>query len=469
MPKQQPESSAELRRLPAVDVVLGKPSARLAEARFGRDLTLSALRAMLGEMRAAGQGGATADELADTVLDNLVRADAPTLRQVLNLTGTVLHTNLGRAILPEVAIEAAVEAMRSAVTLEYDLETGGRGERDSHLAGLIRELTGAEACVVVNNNAAAVLLALAALSGGRETLVSRGELVEIGGSFRIPDIMRRAGAKLHEVGTTNRTHLADYADAISARTAAIMKVHPSNYRIVGFTHEVPHVELASLARDKSITLIDDLGSGTLVDLSRYGLAKERRVQDALSDGADIVTFSTDKLLGGPQLGIIAGRADLVRRCARHPLKRALRADKIRIAALAATLKLYRHPERLPETLPVLQSLTRNPDEMRKMAEQIRPALSSALGPQWLVEVAPMQSQIGSGALPTTTLPGFGLLLSWHQQEKRSGAITRLATRFRRLSTPVIGRVQDSAFHLDLRCLEGADTLLALLPALERTR
>ncbi len=454
--------------LPSVDAVLSQGSGALAAARFGRTAATSAVRGVLQDRRAQGNLGAQAPVPPETVgaaaLAALVAADAPGLRPVLNLTGTVLHTNLGRAILPEAAVEAVAEAMRRSVNLEYDLEAGGRGERDTHVAGLIRELTGAEDCVIVNNNAAAVLLALAALSSGRETIVSRGELVEIGGSFRIPDVMRRAGARLREVGTTNRTHAADYEEAIGARTGAIMKVHASNYRIEGFIAAVEPRALAAIARKAGVPLIDDLGSGTLVDLTRWGLARERTVQDALGDGADLVTFSGDKLLGGPQGGVIAGRRDLVKRCAKNPLKRALRVDKMRLAALEAVLKLYRDPDRLPERLPTLRHFTRSREAIRAVAEELAPAVQAALGGDWIVSADDMMSQIGSGALPLETLPSAGLAI--RPAGRAPGkALDLMAQRFRRLPKPVIGRIAEGRFLLDLRCLDCSEDLAALLPAL----
>jgi L-seryl-tRNA(Ser) seleniumtransferase len=449
---------------PSVDAVLNSENGALATARFGRAAATAMVRATLDRFRAARSADSTplaAQAVAKEALARLITADTPGLRPLFNLTGTVLHTNLGRAILPEAAIEAVTQAMRHAVNLEYDIATGKRGERDDHVRSLIRELTGAEDCVAVNNNAAAVLLTLSSLSPGKETIVSRGELIEIGGSFRIPDIMRRAGAKLREVGTTNRTHPADYEDAVSARTAAIMKVHTSNYRVQGFTAEVEGPALAAIARKHGLPLIDDLGSGTLVDLSRYGMSRERTVQDALKDGADLVTFSGDKLLGGPQVGIIAGRRDLVQRCAKNALKRALRVDKLRLAALAATLKLYRNPETLPQHLPVLRFFTRKRVDLLDMAGKLQPALQDALGSRWIVDVADLMSQIGSGALPLETLPSGGIAVT-PVKGSPGRALDGLAERFRRLPMPVIGRISEGRFLLDLRCLDDVDTFISQL-------
>ncbi len=368
-------ATAVLRRLPSVDEVLraAAPAAPLVE-RFGRPAVVSAVRGVLAELRA---NGAAADSLdgvlasAGTRLEDLAR---PSLRPVFNLTGTVLHTNLGRALLAEPAIEAAVAAMRSAVALEYDVASGRRGERDDHLRGILCELTGAEDATVVNNNAAAVLLVLNTLAKGREAIVSRGELIEIGGAFRMPDIMSRAGGRLVEVGTTNRTHKKDYAAALSTKTALILKVHTSNYRIEGFTKEVSARELATLAQERGIPLVHDLGSGTLIDLARFGLAHEPTVAEAIADGADLVTFSGDKLLSGPQAGFVVGRRELIAKINRNPMKRALRVDKMRLAALEATLKLYRDPDRLTQSVPTLRALARPQPEIAALAQRVAPAL-----------------------------------------------------------------------------------------------
>ncbi len=452
-------------RPPSVDRVLGTAEGRGAVARFGQPATTAAIRTAIAAAREHGSAGALEPgAIAAAAFASLEAQDAPSQRRVFNLTGTVLHTNLGRAVLPEEAVDAVITAMRHPTNLEYALDGGARGERDDHVRALICELTGAEDACLVNNNAAALMLVLASLSKGKETIVSRGELIEIGGSFRLPDIMRRAGAKLHEVGTTNRTHRRDFEEAIGPQTGLVLKAHTSNYAIQGFTAEVPPAELAALARAKGVPFCDDLGSGTLIDLSRYGMKRERTVQDALKDGADLVTFSGDKLLGGPQCGFIVGREDLVRACAKNHLKRALRLDKIRLAALEATLKLYRNPDALAARLPTLRFFSRSQADIRAQAERLLPAWRAALPADWEAGIADCASQIGSGALPLDTLPSAAL--SAAPQAKRKGKVLDdLAARLRQLPVPIIGRIKDDRLLLDLRCLEDEATFTAQLSAL----
>ena len=455
------DQSAALRHLPSVDLVLRTEAAELLRERFGRIALKDAVRAELDDVRGACRAGTTAppgaDEIAVRVSARLELAERPSLRPVFNLTGVVLHTNLGRAVLAAAAIEAATAAMRNAVALEYDLESGERGERDDHVRALLRELTGAEDATLVNNNAAAVLLVLNTLALGREAIVSRGELIEIGGAFRMPEIMARAGARLVEVGTTNRTHAGDYINSLGAGTGLIFKVHTSNYRIQGFTAEVDAETLAGIAHDAKLPLVHDLGSGTLVDLSRYTLDKEPTVRDAVRAGADIITFSGDKMLGGPQAGFIVGSRELVARINRNPMKRALRVDKIRLAAIEATLRLYRDPDRLAERLPTLRLLARKKADIAAQAHRLLAPLAKALGSDFAVEICSCESQIGSGALPLSTIPSAGLAV---RCSNGGGQLTNLAARLRALPVPVIGRIEDDAFRLDLRCLEDEAAFMA---------
>jgi L-seryl-tRNA(Ser) seleniumtransferase len=394
--------------------------------------------------------------MASAVEARLGTATKSRLARVFNLTGTVLHTNLGRAVLPQEALHAVMQALSAPVSLEYDLDTGRRGERDSVVEQLLCELTGAEAATVVNNNAAAVLLILSALAARREVIVSRGELIEIGGSFRIPDIMRQAGTRLVEVGTTNRTHISDYEGAIGPRTALLMKVHTSNFVINGFTHSVGLDELAAIGKSHTLPLVADLGSGSLLDLSRWGLTKEPTVGETLSAGADLAAFSGDKLLGGPQAGIIVGAKDLVAKLKKHPLKRALRVGKLTLAALEPVLALYRAPEFLPERLTTLRLLTRPATALQTLALRLLPLIQHALGADYEVTVAALHSQIGSGALPVDQIPSYGLAIRVVGGGKRSASLDRLEGCLRALPRPVIGRIAEKTLWLDLRCLEPAD-------------
>jgi len=449
-------------RLPAVDRVLRSEGAGALIARYGRPLALDAVRKALAERRRSG-ADASVVSITEASATALARTMQPSQRRVFNLTGTVLHTNLGRAPLPEEAIAAATAAMRDPTTLEYDVATGRRGERDDHIADWLTRLTGAEAALAVNNNAAALVLALNTLAEGHETIVSRGELIEIGGSFRLPDIMARAGTRLREVGTTNRTHLADFAAAIGPETGLILKAHTSNYAIQGFTAAVPAAKLAALAREHGIPFVEDLGSGSLVDLERWGLPHEPTAAEALAQGADLVTFSGDKLLGGPQAGLVVGHAGLIARLARNPLKRALRLDKIRLAALEAVLRLYADPDRLAERLPALRLLARPHGEIAALGQRLLPAVEEPLEGIAEVGLVDTRSQIGSGALPVSLLPSAAIVL---RPISRSGAaVEALARALRALPVPVIGRIEAGRVLLDLRCLEDEAAFLAQLPAL----
>ena len=460
--------------LPPVDELMHRPALIAAGVAHGRTSLLAAVRATLADMRRALLAGtqpaptdreAAALQVELRALTWLAQRDTPTLRRVFNLTGTVLHTNLGRAPLPQEAVDAMRDAA-GACNVEYDLQSGGRGERDEHVAVLLRRLTGAQDALAVNNNAAAVLLALNSLANRREVIVSRGELIEIGGAFRIPEVMVRAGCRLVEVGTTNRTHASDYENAICSKTAAIMKVHPSNYAISGYTAVVPEIELAALAHRHGLPLMVDLGSGTLMDLAPYGLPAEPTPQLVLSRGADIVTFSGDKLLGGPQAGLLVGRRELVSKMKRNPLKRALRLDKLILAALAATLRLYDEPERLIERLPSLRLLARTEEMIREVADRMVMPLGIALGAAARVAVEPCLSQIGSGSLPVDRLRSWSLVC--HPAGPRRGSegrLLHLVNSLRQLPVPVIGRLQDGTLVLDLRCLEDESAFLAQLEQL----
>jgi L-seryl-tRNA(Ser) seleniumtransferase len=456
-------------RLPSVDSLLLRPELAELKERYGHGAVVAAARAELADWRERlkAQPGLEWElpELVAQCRARLAAGSRPALRPLFNLTGTVLHTNLGRALLADEAVAAVLAVMAQPCNLEYDLDSAQRGDRDELIDGLIRELSGAEAATVVNNNAAAVFLLLNTLAARKEVVVSRGELIEIGGAFRIPDIMARAGAKLREVGTTNRTHGKDYAEAIGPRTALLMKVHRSNYAIAGFTAEVPMEQLAALAREQGLPCVEDLGSGTLIDLAAYGLPKEPTPQDALAHGADLVTFSGDKLLGGPQAGILVGRKDLIAQLKRNPLKRALRVDKMTLAALEATLRLYRSPELLAQRLPTLRLLTRPESDLRALALRLLPQIQAALAGRAEAGIEPCLSQIGSGSLPVDLLPSACLAL--RPLGKASGrALHRLADAFRALPTPVIGRLEDGALRFDLRCLEDEAGFIAQLAALE---
>ena len=397
----------------------------------------------------------TYDELVKQIKNEILGVMESSLKPVINLTGTVLHTNLGRAQLPETAIQAMVDVARGASSLEYDLENGKRGDRHRHSEELICRLTGAQAAVVVNNNAAAVLLTLNSLAKRKEVLVSRGELIEIGGAFRMPDIMSQAGCKLVEVGTTNRTHSEDFDTAISTKTALLMKVHTSNFEIKGFTKNVSELKLSNIAHNHNLRLVTDLGSGTLIDLETYGLPHETTVNEALKAGSDIVTFSTDKLLGGPQAGIIAGRSDLIEKIKKNPMMRAVRPDKMSLAALDAVLKLYLNPDRLAEVLPTIRLLSRDLLEIEDLAKSL---VSDVQGhcTGFNVVAAPTHSQVGSGALPTDRLKSYAIKITKAKQKQSSKSLDKLAKAFRALPVPIIGRISDNALWFDVRCLENIE-------------
>lgn len=459
-------SSRDVRReLPSVDRILQESQDLVS--RWGHQNVSDAIRKHLQEIRSsatpAQRSDVTITAIHLAVSAQLSLSDGHGIRPVINLSGVVLHTNLGRACLPAAAAEAACEAAMFPNNLEYDLETGKRGNRDSHVESLICELTGSEAATVVNNNAAAVVLALSTLAKGLEVPVSRGELVEIGGSFRVPEVMESSGCTLIEVGATNRTHLKDYRSAISAKTALLMKVHTSNYRLEGFTQSVDEKTLAGLAHEHGLPCMVDLGSGCLADFTALGLPKEPKASDYLADGIDLITFSGDKLLGGPQCGIIAGKKSLVERICNNPLKRALRVDSMILAALSEVLKLYRHPDTLTETLPTLRQLTRPPAQIEAQAIRLCEQLANHLPESFVATTAPCLSQIGSGALPVETIPSFAIAIA--STAGRDSDLRLLATQLRKLPRPVIGRIHDGRLLLDLRCLDCEPLFLQQLPQL----
>ena len=444
-----------LRPLPPLDECLAAAAGDEALGRLNRDHLKTIMRRAQDSMRRDLIAGVVVSSERAPIAAEIVRRardlainDEPAIRTVINATGVVIHTNLGRSILAEAAIEAVAMAARSAINLEYDIDSGARGDRDLLVEEDLRALTGAEAATVVNNNAAAVLLALNTLARGREVIVSRGELVEIGGAFRIPDVMERSGVRLREVGTTNRTHPGDFSSAIGPDTAFLMKVHPSNYRVVGFTSEVTLAEMVEIGRARDIEVIEDLGAGALVDMSAYGLPREPVVRERIAAGAGLVTFSGDKLLGGPQAGIIVGRRALIDQLKANPLKRALRCDKLTLAALGATLRLYLRAQDIAAEVPALRLLRRTPAEIEAVAIRAREILAPRLGAEFRLEIVVASSEVGSGALPTQALESRAIRISHPTLSPDA-----IAAIFRRARPPVIGRVSGGAFQLDLRTIE----------------
>ena len=454
------------RALPAVSRLLEHPRTERLLARFSREYVVEECRAILDEMRTSISDGASplasvdVSALVERLESRLTGANRRGLQRVVNATGTILHTNLGRAALPQPAVEALITAATRPVSLEYDLDSGGRGRREQTIEELLIPLTGAEAATVVNNNAAAVLLALNTLASGKDVIVSRGELIEIGGAFRIPEIMARSGAILREVGTTNRTHPADYESAISDRTGLLLKVHTSNYRVVGFVSDVSLADLVAIGARHRIPVMEDLGSGALVDLGQYGLPKEPVVGERIALGADLVTFSGDKVLGGPQAGLVVGKARYVHELARNPLHRALRCDKLTIAALEATLRLYRESTDLSRDIPAINVFTRPIEDIDATAREAASLLQSALGPEYRLSMRPATAQIGSGALPTDEIPTIVIAI-----EHDGLSADRIAQRFREARPPLIGRIADDRFLLDVRTVfDPADLVPHWIPA-----
>jgi L-seryl-tRNA(Ser) seleniumtransferase len=454
-----PKRATLLRRLPQVDELLRHPQLAPVVAPLPRPLAAAVVRRVLAEQRqiiSTTSPEALPDRLDEAALlshlqEALLAAAQPSLRRVVNATGVVIHTNLGRSPLGEACLSQLLEVASRYNTLEYDLARGTRGSRQDHLEGLVQELTGAEGVLVVNNNAAGVLLALNTLARGKEVIISRGQLVEIGGSFRMPEIMATSGAILREVGTTNKTYLPDYEQAITSETAILLKVHPSNFRITGFTHEVPLTDLVALGRRYGLKIIEDLGSGCLVDLSKYGLEKEPTVQETLKAGADLVLFSGDKLLAGPQAGMILGNREVVGALRKNPLNRALRPDKMTLAALEATLRLYLQEPRALAEIPTLRMLTRPVAELDRQARLLARRLRRRFGARLKVEVISSEARAGGGSLPQAPLPSRALALTVPPLAPQD-----LEARLRQAGTPVIGRVEHGVVLLDLRTLLPGD-------------
>jgi L-seryl-tRNA(Ser) seleniumtransferase len=447
--KSQRES---LRQIPGVDALLQTQAIQDALSRHPRRLVLDAIRETLEDTRKqllqAGPASSEIDHqrLVGLIINRVERLAEFTLRPVVNATGIVIHTNLGRSLLPDEAIERLQLICSGYNNLEYDLQRGERGSRYVHAEAILGELTGAEAALVVNNNAGAVFLALNTLARGREVVVSRGQLVEIGGSFRIPDVMSSSGAFLREVGTTNRTHLKDYAAAITEQTALLMKVHTSNYKIIGFTAEVALEELVKLGRERGLPVMEDLGSGCFINLASFGLHGETTVQETVNAGADLITFSGDKLLGGPQAGILVGRKDLIERCRKNPITRALRVDKMSLAALEATLRLYRDEHHALEQIPTLKMIAASPEELKSRAEELATMIRGINGSRPLrVEVRQGSSQVGGGALPAQNLPTY--VVAVRSEVFSPNAIER---HLRENNPPIIGRIESDYLLMDTR-------------------
>lgn len=459
-----------LKQIPGVDAVLQMQVVREALSRYPRSIVLDAIREELDTIRKnilqRAPFSLDPENIALCVAQRARRLAAFALQPVVNATGIVIHTNLGRSLLAEEAIARLQIICRGYNNLEYDLQKGERGSRYVHAEAILCELTGAEAALVVNNNAGAVFLALNTLAAGREVVVSRGQLVEIGGSFRIPDVMAASGAILREVGTTNRTHLRDYVSAITDQTAMLMKVHTSNFQIVGFTAEVCLEELAALGKERGLPVVEDLGSGCFIDLSPFGLRAEKTVRDTVRAGADLVTFSGDKLLGGPQAGILAGTKELIEKCKKNPITRAFRVDKMTLAVLESTLRLYRDERQAIEKIPTLRMIAVSADELNRRASLLAQALRQAdPGNLLCIEVQTGSSQVGGGSLPAQDLPTFLVTL-------RSGKLSanRIEEFLRRNEPPIIGRIESNHFIMDVRTLapEQTETITAALRRLIET-
>jgi len=453
------ERSELFRMIPAVDRLLNSPGLLEVSATYPRSLVLKAINQVLDEIRRRILSGEGFDDSSMLSLENvshhvrekLANLSRPSLRPVINATGIVVHTNLGRSILSEKALRKFRPIAGGYSNLEYDLAQGKRGSRYTHVEGILKEITGAEAAMVVNNNAAAVLLSLDTLAKGREVVVSRGQLVEIGGSFRIPEVMRKSGAKMVEVGTTNKTHLRDYEEVIGPDTALLLKVHTSNFQVIGFTEEVPTPELVNLGRKYSIPVMEDLGSGCFVDFSRYGLNKEPMVQEVLADGADLVTFSGDKLLGGPQAGVILGQANLVEAIRKNQLNRALRIDKLTLLAMEETLRLYRDEGTAIREIPTLKMICQPYKRMKTKAEKLLKITGSLKSPNFDLHLSEGESKVGGGALPLLVIPTC--LLRIIPKKLSAHAIEAW---FRSYDPPIIGRVEKEHVLFDVRTIQNRE-------------
>jgi len=448
-----------VRSLPAIDKLLNTPPLLELEAQqVPRNALVMAAREVIDELRLQILSSAMPSEdeirlerIAERARERALLLMSSSLRRVVNATGIILHTGLGRAVLPETARKAVELVASGHSNLELDLETGGRGSRDAHFSGLLAALCGAESAIAVNNNAAAVMLALNTLAAGREVIVSRGQLVEIGGSFRLPEIMARAGVRLVEVGTTNHTRLSDYEAAITDETALLLRVHTSNYRIVGFTSEVPLKDLVELGRRYDIPVMEDAGSGSLIDLTSFGLHGEPLIQDSIKAGASIVTFSGDKLLGGPQCGLIVGRREMVEAMARNPLARAIRIDKLTVAALETTLKLYLEPDKILQTIPALRAIKRSLGDITRATRRLRAGVRGIKSEKLHVQVLDGFSEVGGGSLPGKRLPTKLVAIMIDGMTALD-----LAKAFRQSDPPIIGRISDDKLLLDLRTVEDSE-------------
>jgi len=457
--KSSPDKAQQemLRALPSVEELMEAPELGAIIEQFGRGFVVDAARSVVERLRQNILAGSKislydlgSSALADAVAETAARIFEPSLKPLVNATGVVVHTNLGRSVLAPEAIEAVVATAASYSNLEYNLEAGARGSRHDHITRIIVALTGAENALVVNNNAAAVLLALSTFGKDRDVVVSRGELIEIGGSFRIPDIMASSSARLVEVGTTNKTKLSDYEKAISPNTAMLLHVHTSNYKVVGFTAEVGIAEMAALGHERGLVVVDDLGSGALAELP--ALADEPSVHDSLAAGADVVTFSGDKLLGGPQAGIIVGKSEFIEKMKAHPMARAMRVDKMTLAALQATLAIYLKPEEALTRIPTLRMLSEPDESLRSRAEELAASLSGALGSEAVIEVEQATSKVGGGALPLLELDSWVCAVV-----PTSITVDDLAARLRETDPPVIGRIHKERLLLDVRTILSEQT------------